>query len=113
MMSSAVTWRSTPVGIIGRATGTSCGAAMPRYRRARYRCAGCWPCCATDRRRDLSTPRKEACPVDFARYDAELARRHIPDFLELYADVYGVAPYLGDPFFAVGTYAARLDGALA
>jgi GNAT superfamily N-acetyltransferase len=51
--------------------------------------------------------------LDFARYDAAAARAHVGEFLELYAEVYGVPPYVGDPFFAIDTYAGRLAGALA
>jgi len=36
----------------------------------------------------------------------------VPSLLSLYSDVYGVAPYVGDPFFSVETYAQRLTGAL-
>ncbi|MFC0532014.1 GNAT family N-acetyltransferase [Phytohabitans kaempferiae] len=50
--------------------------------------------------------------MDLARYDARDARQHLPAILELYADVYGVLPYVNDPFFTVDMYAKRLDGAM-
>jgi GNAT superfamily N-acetyltransferase len=50
--------------------------------------------------------------VELARYDAVGARPHVGDFLGLYAQVYGVAPYAGDPFFSVDTYRGRLAAAL-
>lgn len=50
--------------------------------------------------------------VELRHYTAGPARELVPRFLDLYAEVYGVAPYAGDPFFSVRTYAGRLDGAL-
>ena len=45
-------------------------------------------------------------------YRAAEAQLLVPRFLDLYADVYQVPPYLGDPFFTVESYAGRLNGAL-
>jgi GNAT superfamily N-acetyltransferase len=50
--------------------------------------------------------------VDLTHYQAAKARDMVPLFLDLYADVYQVPPYRDDPFFAVDTYAKRLNAAL-
>jgi GNAT superfamily N-acetyltransferase len=50
--------------------------------------------------------------VELTRYDSHSAADLVPEFLELYADAYGVPPYLGDPFSSVETYRARFVGAL-
>ncbi|MDG4834850.1 GNAT family N-acetyltransferase [Solwaraspora sp. WMMD1047] len=48
-----------------------------------------------------------------ARWDSSAARKHRDALLDLYADVYSVAPYADDPFFSLTAYGRRLDGAMA
>ena len=50
--------------------------------------------------------------MQLTHYLANQARELTPSFLGLYTDVYGVPPYVGDPFFSVETYAGRLSGAM-
>jgi GNAT superfamily N-acetyltransferase len=46
------------------------------------------------------------------RYNSTSAAERVPAFIDLYAEVYGVPPYAGDPFFSVDMYAERLAGAM-
>jgi GNAT superfamily N-acetyltransferase len=46
------------------------------------------------------------------RYDSTSAAEHVPAFIDLYAEVYDVPPYVDDPFFSVDRYAERLAGAM-
>jgi len=47
------------------------------------------------------------------RYNSTSAAEHVLAFIDLYAEVYGVPPYAGDPFFSVDRYAERLADTMA
>lgn len=47
------------------------------------------------------------------RHGGTSATEHLSAFFDLYAEVYGVPPYIDDPFFSVEMYTERLRGAMA
>jgi GNAT superfamily N-acetyltransferase len=49
--------------------------------------------------------------LTFTRHAPDAARRITDELTTVYAEVYGVPPYLGDPFFSVGTFTERLTAA--
>ncbi|MGW1203281.1 GNAT family N-acetyltransferase [Streptomyces cyaneofuscatus] len=49
--------------------------------------------------------------LTFARHDGDAAREIVDELTSVYAEVYGVPPYAGDPFFSVETFADRLTAA--
>ncbi|MFF3097622.1 GNAT family N-acetyltransferase [Streptomyces cyaneofuscatus] len=49
--------------------------------------------------------------LTFARHDGDAAREIVDELTSVYAEVYGVPPYSGDPFFSVETFADRLTAA--
>ncbi|MDH6111901.1 GNAT superfamily N-acetyltransferase [Kitasatospora sp. MAP12-15] len=50
--------------------------------------------------------------IDLRHYNGTAAKEVFDDLVGVYAVVYDVPPYAGDPFFSVETYAERLRGAL-
>jgi GNAT superfamily N-acetyltransferase len=49
--------------------------------------------------------------LEFHSYGAAGARDRVGEFLDTYAEVYGVPPYANDPFFSVEAYERRFKGA--
>ncbi|MET9293071.1 GNAT family N-acetyltransferase [Streptomyces sp. NPDC003077] len=49
--------------------------------------------------------------AEYQRYDGPSAKGIANELLEVYAEVYDVPPYAGDPFFSVKSYGDRLDAA--
>ncbi|MGW3833848.1 GNAT family N-acetyltransferase [Streptomyces microflavus] len=49
--------------------------------------------------------------LTFARHDGDAAREIVDELTSVYAEVYGVPPYSGDPFFSVEIFADRLTAA--
>ncbi|MFG2617825.1 GNAT family N-acetyltransferase [Streptomyces sp. NPDC048507] len=58
-----------------------------------------------------TAPHRTTPQLTFTRHAPEAARARIDELLALYADVYNVPPYIGDPFFSVATYGDRLMAA--
>lgn len=56
-------------------------------------------------------PARTTPPLTFARLTGQTAPGIIGELTDVYARVYGVPPYAGDPFFAVETFESRLRGA--
>jgi GNAT superfamily N-acetyltransferase len=50
--------------------------------------------------------------VDLQHHDPHSAKEIFSELVDVYAEVYDVPPYIGDPFFSVATYADRLEAAL-
>lgn len=53
-----------------------------------------------------STPR-----LSLRRYNPGEAKEIVDELIAVYADVYNVKPYIGDPFFSVSSYINRLHAA--
>jgi GNAT superfamily N-acetyltransferase len=49
--------------------------------------------------------------LNVQRYNGEEAQEIADELIAVYADVYNVEPYIGDPFFSVPTYINRLHAA--
>ncbi|MFJ2217663.1 GNAT family N-acetyltransferase [Streptomyces sp. NPDC101062] len=49
--------------------------------------------------------------AEFQRYDGAAAKAIVEELVEVYAKVYDVPPYIGDPFFSVGSFSDRLHAA--
>ncbi|MCC3771722.1 MULTISPECIES: GNAT family N-acetyltransferase [Streptomyces] len=49
--------------------------------------------------------------LTFARHTPDAARKIIDELTDVYAKVYDVPPYIGDPFFSVATFVERLTAA--
>lgn len=49
--------------------------------------------------------------VQFQRYDGRSAKTIVDELVDVYAEVYDVPPYIGDPFFSVQSYSDRLHAA--
>jgi hypothetical protein len=56
-------------------------------------------------------PARTLPDLTFIRHAPGQARQVTDQLLAVYAEVYGVPPYVGDPFFSVETYASRLRAA--
>ncbi|MEU2833233.1 GNAT family N-acetyltransferase [Streptomyces lavendulae] len=54
---------------------------------------------------------RTAPQLTFTRHTPEAARAIAGELLAVYAEVYDVPPYTGDPFFSVETYGERLTAA--
>ncbi|MBG0818377.1 GNAT family N-acetyltransferase [Planomonospora sp. ID82291] len=50
--------------------------------------------------------------IQFRRHDAHAAKEFIDELVDIYAEVYSVPPYGGDPFFSAATYSDRLRESL-
>lgn len=50
--------------------------------------------------------------AQFQRHDGAAAKNIVEELVDVYAEVYDVPPYVGDPFFSVQSYADRLHAAL-
>jgi GNAT superfamily N-acetyltransferase len=48
---------------------------------------------------------------EFQRHDAKSAKEIASELIDVYAKVYDVPPYIGDPFFSVDSFRARLEAA--
>ncbi|MGA6173078.1 GNAT family N-acetyltransferase [Streptomyces sp. NPDC012600] len=57
-------------------------------------------------------PARTTPGLTFARHDGDAAHEIVDELTSVYAEVYGVPPYQGDPFFSVETFADRLTAAL-
>jgi GNAT superfamily N-acetyltransferase len=49
--------------------------------------------------------------AEFHRYDGPSAKGIVDELIEVYAKVYDVPPYIGDPFFSVQSFRDRLEAA--
>ncbi|MFJ1591506.1 GNAT family N-acetyltransferase [Kitasatospora albolonga] len=58
-------------------------------------------------------PARTTPGLTFARHDSDAACEIVDELTAVYAEVYGVPPYSGDPFFSVETFADRLAAAFA
>ncbi|MGK3089568.1 hypothetical protein ACG93S_06810 [Streptomyces sp. WAC01490] len=56
-------------------------------------------------------PARTTPGLTFTRHDGDAAREIVDELNAVYAEVYGVPPYAGDPFFSVETFADRLTAA--
>ncbi|WP_131770264.1 GNAT family N-acetyltransferase [Candidatus Protofrankia californiensis] len=50
--------------------------------------------------------------IGLRHHDAHAAKAIVDELVDVYAEVYGVPPYAGDPFFSIDAYADRLYAAL-
>ncbi|QOV40182.1 GNAT family N-acetyltransferase [Streptomyces ferrugineus] len=48
---------------------------------------------------------------EFQRHDAKSAQDVVSELVDVYAKVYDVPPYIGDPFFSVDLFRTRLEAA--
>ena len=48
---------------------------------------------------------------EFQRHDAKSAKDITSELVDVYAKVYDVPPYIGDPFFSADSFRARLEAA--